>query len=182
MDLELIRRGMSGSGDQLGEPLSRTREVARTVHALSHRLHPARLRLVGLVAAIEGLRQELSRPGVRITLTHDHVPRTLPPDVTLCAFRVVQEAVQNAVKHGEAGEVAVHLRASGESLEITVTDDGCGFDVQKAWGGGLGLLSMSERVEAFGGHFAVASARGTGTRVHATVPWLDVAQSREVMS
>jgi signal transduction histidine kinase len=182
MDLELLRAAIQDRADAVGEPLNRTRDIAGTVHALSHRLHPARLHLVGLVPAIDGLRQELSRPDLRVTLTHDRVPRTLPPDLTLCAYRVVQEALQNAVKHGAATEVAIHLRGGAEALEIEVADDGQGFDVQKAYGGGLGLISMSERLEAVGGRLDLVSAPGEGTRVRATVPLAEADRSQEVLS
>jgi signal transduction histidine kinase len=140
------------------------------------------LRLVGLLAAIDGLRQELSRPGLPIALTHDLVPRTLPPDLTLCAFRVVQEALQNALKYSGATEIAVDLRGGDQALEITVSDDGRGFDVHDAWGSGLGLISMSERLDAFGGRLDVTSAPGEGTRVRAVVPVTHAARSHEVAS
>jgi signal transduction histidine kinase len=180
MDLELLRSSNPDHDTQMSEPLTRTREIARSVHDLSHQLHPARLRLVGLVPAIDGLRQELSRPDLPITLTHDHVPRALPREVTLCVFRVVQEALQNALKYSAASELAVHLRGGDQALEITVSDNGRGFDVQKAWGSGLGLVSMSERLDAFGGQLDVRSFPGEGTRVRATVPFATAERSPEV--
>jgi len=181
MDLEILGTSTPEHRDRLGEPLSRTRELARTIHDLSHRLHPARLRLVGLIPAIDGLRQELSRPDVTITLTHHGVPRSLPPELTLCLFRIVQEAVQNALKYSRASAISVHLQGDQDGLELTVADDGRGFDVQQAWGTGLGLVSMSERLEAFRGRLAVQSAPGHGTRVHGRVP-LTMSNQTEVAS
>jgi signal transduction histidine kinase len=182
MDLELLRNASADNGEQVREPLDRTREIARSVHDLSHRLHPARLRLVGLVPAIDGLRQESSRPELPITLTHDLVPRTLPPELTLCVFRVVQEALQNALKYSGASEVSIHLRGGDRALEVTVSDNGRGFDVQSAWGSGLGLISMSERLDALGGQLDVSSAPGDGTRVRATVPLAEAGRPHEVAS
>ena len=111
IDLELLDGKAAGAGQQLaGDALNRAQHIAKSLHDLSHRLHPARLRLIGLVAAINGLRQELAQSGIAVTLTHENVPPVLPPDVTLCLFRIVQEALQNALKHGRARRVSVDLR------------------------------------------------------------------------
>jgi signal transduction histidine kinase len=88
----------------------------------------------------------------------------------LCVFRVVQEALQNAIKYSKAREVAVHLVGSPDRLMLTVTDDGIGFDVDALWESGLGLVSMKERVEAAGGTLEIRSGPDSGTRVEATVP------------
>src|SRR4051812_6178560 len=108
IDLELLDEKSIGAGQRLaGDALNRTQHIAKSLHDLSHRLHPARLRLIGLVAAINGLRQELAQSGIAVTLTHENVPPALPPEVTLCLFRIVQEALQNALKHGRARKVSV---------------------------------------------------------------------------
>jgi signal transduction histidine kinase len=169
IDLELLGRTLddpSATADALG----RARSVARSVHDLSHRLHPAKLRLIGLTAALKGLQRELSQAGVPIAFTSEDVPATLPPDVTLCLFRVAQEALQNAVKHSGARNIAMHVRGSPEHVALAIVDDGAGFDVKRAWGDGLGLLSMKERVEAAGGRFELHTAPETGTRISVTVP------------
>ena len=95
----------------------------------------------------------------------------------LCLFRVVQEALQNAIKYSQAREVAVHLAGSPIGLTLSVVDDGITFDVEVMWAKGLGLVSMKERLEAIGGFLDIRSSPGCGTRVEATVP-LDVIQSR----
>jgi signal transduction histidine kinase len=112
-----------------------------------------------------------------ITLTHHDVPRALPPELTLCLFRVVQEAVQNALKYSHASAITIHLQGDQRVLELTIADDGRGFDVQQAWGTGLGLVSMSERLDAFRGQFAVKSAPGRGTQVHGRVPLTIISQA-----
>jgi signal transduction histidine kinase len=148
----------------------RAHALARSVNDLSHRMHPARLRLVGLVAALRGLQQELTRPDVATTFTHDDVPSTLQPDLTLCMFRIAQEALHNALTHSEARQVTVHLTNDSRRLTLTVVDDGVGFDVDAAWGKGLGLISMVERLEAIGGTFEIHSQPGAGTHLTATAP------------
>lgn len=150
--------------------LSRAHGLAKSVHELSHRLHPVKLRLLGLPAALNSLQQELSRPEVTITFTHANVPNALPQDVTLCLYRVVQEALQNAVKHSGAREILVHLQGGDTGLTATVVDDGAGFEVDAKFGKGLGLVSMTERLEAVGGTLKIRSAPGGGTRLKMTVP------------
>ena len=142
----------------------------------AHRLHPARLRLLGLVAAIEALRKELSPSGIAISLTHESVPPKLPPELTLCLFRIVQEALQNAIKYSGAREVSVRIIGGGDALTVSIVDDGVGFDVDATWDKGLGLISMNERLEAVGGTLEILATPGTGCRVTATVPLVLVSQ------
>jgi signal transduction histidine kinase len=171
IDLELLGKGARGDASEMArEALSRARSIAKSVHDLSHRLHPARLRLIGLVAALQGLQRELSQSGADVTFTHQHVPAALPPDVTMCLFRVAQEALQNAVKYSQAHQISMHLTGGPTSLALTIADDGIGFEVNRAWGKGLGLISMSERIEAIGGALSVRSAPGAGTRLDITIP------------
>jgi signal transduction histidine kinase len=178
IDLELLS-GAEGDTEELaGGALTRAHGIARSVHDLSHRLHPAKLRLIGLVAALQALPRELSRSGVAIAFSQENVPATLAPDLTLCLFRIVQEALQNALKHSRAHEVSVHLAGGPDGLSLTIVDDGVGFDVEAAWAKGLGLVSMGERLEAIGGKLQIRSRPGDGTRVEATVP-LRLGQSEE---
>jgi signal transduction histidine kinase len=145
-------------------------EIATSLHDLSHRLHPTRLRLLGLVAALDQLCIEVSRTGIDVAFTHDNVPAPLPPDLMLCLFRVVQESLQNAMKYSNAKHVCVHLSWGTDGLVLTVVDDGVGFDVNAAWGKGVGLVSLVERIEAIGGTLDIRSTAGAGTRLTAGVP------------
>jgi len=175
--LDLVRTNDREEVKRLNAEIqTRAREIARNIRDLSHRLHPATLRLIGLAAALETLRLEMSHSGIAIAFTHDNVPTTLSADVTLCIFRVVQEALQNAIKYSRASEVTVHLAGSPGRLSLSVVDDGVGFDVDTKWTKGLGLISMRERLEAIGGLLEIRSNPGRGTRVEARVP-LDVIQS-----
>jgi signal transduction histidine kinase len=171
IDLKLLGRTAEGHAETAAaEALKRAEDIGASVHDLSHRLHPARLRVLGLVDALNGLKRELSHPGVTITFTHQGVPPTLPPDLTLCLFRIVQEALQNANKHSEARNVSVDLTGASDGIALTIVDDGVGFDVNAAWRRGLGLISVRERVEAIGGTFALRSSPGAGTRLEVRVP------------
>lgn len=170
-DLNSFERTAPGPPDKVvTEALDRIDDLVRSVRDLSHRLHPAKLRLLGLVAALNGLEHELSHSGIAIAFTHSNVPPTLPPDLTLCLFRVAQESLQNAIKYSQARRVTLQLTGGADSLTLTSIDDGVGFDVEAAWGKGLGLISMVERLEALGGTLKIRSTPGGGTRVETTVP------------
>jgi two-component sensor histidine kinase len=167
IDLEL----MSAQGHGVpGDAVNRVHDLARSVHDLSHRLHPAKLRLIGLVAALQGLQNEPAHGGIPTMFTHDHVPRDLAPDVTLCLFRIAQEALQNAYKYSGADHVELRLHGDDGTLSLTVADNGAGFDVDEAIGRGLGLLSMRERIEAIAGTLDIESKPGAGTLLKVTVP------------
>jgi signal transduction histidine kinase len=133
-------------------------------------LYPAKLRLIGLVPALLALQREMERSEVVVNLVYEDVPSSLPPDLTLCLFRVVQEALQNAVKHSGAREISVRLSGGDEGLTLTIADDGTGFDVEPAMGSGLGLISMRERLEAIGGTLKIHSAPTKGTRIVVCAP------------
>ncbi len=179
IDLGRLRGSVQGQGEELRiGAVTRAHGLARSVHDLSHRLHPAKLQLIGLVPALDALQRELSRPDLAVTFTHDNVPPSLAPELTLCLFRIVQEALQNALKHSKAREVSVHLHSGPEEIVLTIVDDGVGFDIDRALGKGLGLISMRERLEPVGGRLEVRSTPGAGTRLEVRVP-LPAAHSAE---
>jgi signal transduction histidine kinase len=107
--------------------------------------------------------------GVEVAFTVDAVPPDVHKDVAVCFFRIAQEALRNGIAHGGARRLSVSLAGSGNRLDLVVTDDGAGFDVASVHrgGGGLGLVTMSERARAVGATVDVASqpARGTTVRV-----------------
>jgi signal transduction histidine kinase len=183
IDLEMLTGTATDGAEALAESsLRRSQQIARSVHDLSHQLHPAKLRLLGLVAALKALRRETAaRSDVAIALEYDELP-PLDPEVTLCLYRVAQEALQNALKYSDARHVVLTLRRAGNTLSLTIADDGRGFDVDPAWGKGLGLVSMAERLESIGGTFAIQSARGQGTRVETTVPLTEAALQADSVS
>ena len=171
MDLEQLAAVVQGTAQDLThDTLQRAQEIGRSVHDLSHRLHPAKLRLIGLVAALQGLRRELSSQNIEIAFTHENVPASLPEELAICLFRIVQEALQNAIKYSRGRHVSVDLRGSAAGLQLTIVDDGVGFDVDQTWRKGLGLISMRERLEAVGGSIKIHSRSGVGTRLEISVP------------
>lgn len=147
-------------------------EIASDVQSLSHQLHSSQLDCLGLVAAISGLRNEFAKNhDVGVEFTYKDVPNNLPRNISLCIFRVTQEALHNAVKYSGASEFKVDLSLVEDKLQLVVKDEGAGFDVQEArQKGGLGLISMYERINLVRGKLNIESATGLGTRITAIVP------------
>jgi signal transduction histidine kinase len=149
-----------------------TLDIASDVQALSHELHSSKLQVLGVVPAMRGFCSEISeRQKVDVDFTHESVPRTVPPDVALCLFRVLQEALRNAVRHSSARRFAVNLVGTSSALGLTVRDAGRGFDPDRALqDGGLGLTSMRERLKLVAGELSIESRPAGGTTIVARVP------------
>jgi len=147
-------------------------DISASVHALSHQLHSSQLRHLGVVNAIRGFCMELSeQQNVEIDFVHVDVPETVPQDISLCLFRVSQEALHNAVKHSSVSHFRVELCGASNALRLTIRDSGVGFDPEAAMKGhGLGLTSMRERLKLVDGEFSIESQPLRGTAVHACVP------------
>jgi PAS domain S-box-containing protein len=158
--------------NRIHEQLKRAHEIASDVQAMSHKLHSSKLRLLGIVAAAKSFCQELSEQhNVEIDFTHADIPRAVPEEISVCLFRVMQEALQNAVKHSGVRHFEVELRGASDGIHLTVRDAGLGFDPETAVNNrGLGLVSMQERVNLVKGTFSIDSRPGRGTTIHARVP------------
>ncbi len=149
----------------------RISEIANDVQGLSHRLHSSKLEYLGLATAANSFCKELSEQNkVEVQFKHAGIPRNLPKEVSLCLFRVLQEALQNAAKHSGVRSFAVDLRGAEDVIDLTVSDVGRGFEEQEAFTRhGLGLISMRERLQLVRGELSVESKPGAGTTIHARV-------------
>ena len=149
-----------------------TSECSSELHDISHQLHPSRLDTLGLVATLGSFCKEFSlQHHVRVQFVHQDVPERVPKDISLCLFRVVQEALRNVVKHSGATEVAVELARHGDQIDLCISDAGAGFDPAFAKvEAGLGLISMRERLRLVGGHLSIESEVSHGTRIRARTP------------
>src|SRR5688572_6994147 len=155
----------------LADAQASVREIASSIHAMSHKLHPAKLRLLGLVRTLEALcRDESNGTGVQVTFRAEGVRLQVANDVALCLFRVAQEALSNALKHSEPTTIVMSLEEGPEQLSLTITDNGNGFDPLASQSTGLDLLTMRERVELVSGTLAVGPARPHGTTIRVVVP------------
>lgn len=151
---------------------NRITAIAKDVQTLSHRLHSSKLDYLGLATAATSFCREIAQQsGFDVRFIHKDVPRTLPKEVSLCLFRVLQEAVQNAVKHSGVRHLTIELLGSSDFIELKIKDAGIGFDEREAFTGrGLGLISMRERLQLVNGALTVTSAPGAGTTIVARVP------------
>ncbi len=167
-----LRRALpEGAGVQPQlETLAATADsTIREMRALLLELRPTALEEKGLVAALTDLCEAYEvRVGVRVR--PDLEPVALDPAAEQALFRIAQEGLSNAVRHSEAAEIGVRLRQRGGEAELTVADDGRGFDRDRAAGHGLGLKLMAERVRELGGSLAVESRPGRGTELHVLLP------------
>jgi PAS domain S-box-containing protein len=147
-------------------------QIAQDIQSLSHQLHSSSLDTLGAVSAIRRLCKEYSmQHGVDVDFAESNMPRELPRDVSLCLFRVTQEALHNAVKYSGVSQFSVTLSATGSDVQLEVIDAGAGFDVDEAKKRrGLGMISMQERANLVHGRFAVESKPGMGTKILAVVP------------
>lgn len=147
-------------------------DLGKDIQALSHRLHSSKLEYLGFVSAAKSFCCELSEQrNVRIEFKHLDMPTAIPKEISLCLFRVLQEALQNAVKHSTAQNFTVEVHGTKEGITLTVSDSGIGFVWQDAINRrGLGLISMRERLRLVNGEFSIQSAPGRGTIILARVP------------
>jgi PAS domain S-box-containing protein len=153
--------------------LQRLSDIVDDIQALSHRLHSSKLEFLGIVTAARHLCQELSeQQKVEIDFSYANMPDGLPMEISLCIFRVLQEALQNAVKYSGVRQFVVELRGTEAEIQLAVSDLGVGFDPYKAVNGhGLGLISMRERLYLAGGGISIESQCGMGTTIRARVPF-----------
>jgi PAS domain S-box-containing protein len=158
-------------GSRLKELLKQTTEISSDVQALSHELHSSKLEYLGVVGGIKSWCREFSeRQRMEVEFKND-VVSVLPLDVGVCFLRVLQEALHNATKHSGAKRIEVQLVEHSNEVHLIVHDSGKGFDVETAkQGGGLGLMSMQERVSLVNGTIDIESKQMGGTTIHVRVP------------
>jgi PAS domain S-box-containing protein len=161
--------------------LQRLSDIVDDIEALSHRLHSSKLEYLGIVAAARGFCQELAeQQKVEVDFSQTNIPDGLPSETSLCVFRVLQEALQNAVKYSGVRQFSVELRGTEGEIQLTVSDSGVGFDPHEAINGhGLGLISMRERLYLAGGQISIDSRSGVGTTIRARVPFSSDSNSEE---
>ena len=172
VELATARRSSNESREDMKKSLldiqNHCSEIAGDVQSLSHQLHSSKLEYLGISAAIGGFCAELSNQHeLSIEFSEEDVPAHLPKDVSLCLFRVAQEALHNAVKYSGVREFIVELSVIEGGVRLTVSDAGAGFDVEEAKKNrGLGLVSMQERIHLVRGRLSVESEPGAGNQNH----------------
>jgi PAS domain S-box-containing protein len=181
--LEQLEQGPSKSvaevSSRIHELGQRISEVSVDVQSLSRRLHSPKLDYLGIGTAARSFCKEFSEQHkVEIAFANDDIPHTVPREISLCLFRVLQEALQNAVKHSDVRFFEVELRNASDEIHLTVRDSGSGFDLEEAMKtSGIGLISMTERLKLVDGQLSIDSQPSRGTTIHARVPLIKAARA-----
>jgi len=150
---------------------SQVSEIADDLSNLSHTLHPSRLQTLGLTESVRLLCREISHlRQVNVQFTSVGVPSHVDSAVALCLYRIAQEALHNIAKHSQVREASVHLTHERDQVHLRIEDSGVGFDPVLVHHGGLGLLSMRERVGILKGKLAINASPGHGTRIGVSIP------------
>jgi len=171
--LESLRESMSSPElavalDEIRELIAQTIESSRS---LTFELSPPVLYELGFEAAVEWLvRRTREKHGLSAEFKSDGRSKPLSHDVSVLLFQAVRELLLNVAKHAQAQNVTVSTRRVGDEIQVTVEDDGVGFDTSKTTSrdyqiGGFGLFSIRERLRSIGGRFDIESRPGAGTRV-----------------
>jgi PAS domain S-box-containing protein len=176
IDLEQTGQMLAAKSDGVAERVKGLQKkalgISREIHRMSYTLHPSKLDHLGLVPALKSFCSEIAESrGLKIDFRHEGFPATIPASVTLCVFRVAQEALQNAAKHSGVSTFDVDLKKSDRAVELTISDEGCGFDMDTdKMTVGLGFISMRERLRLVNGEITIQSKPSKGTRISIWVP------------
>ncbi len=176
VDLERASQMIADSpleaGKRLHDLWMRAADLGDNLHSLSHRLHSSTLENLGLVLGLSSLCQEFTeQQGIQVDFAHENISRGIDPNIALCIFRIVQEALRNVKKHSGSNRAEVRLRREDERLYLSISDAGIGFDKQlRSNRAGLGIRSMEERLRLVGGRIEVVSERNRGTILNVCLP------------
>jgi len=177
IDLRRMEKDPSNDSESLRDGIRRVSDglsaVSDEVRKMAYRFHPSILDDLGLLKSVRRLVDEFSeRTGIQCSYVHKDPVSTLPPDVTICIYRVVQECLSNISRHAQASQVEVELICESDGVSLSVRDNGAGFDSSHGaqMSGHLGLLSMKERVRMVKGTLEIESALRQGTEIRADIP------------
>ncbi len=171
-------RDPAGAGDELARARELLRDAIDDLRLMMAGLRPRLLDERGLVAALEALAgaTPLWGPRISVDVCGLAAEQRLEPDVELALYRIAQEAISNARRHGSASHVIVQVRLTSEEIALSIADDGHGF-VPRRIGplgrSGQGLPGMRKRARLLGGEFVIESSLGAGTRIEVSVPLTD---------
>jgi PAS domain S-box-containing protein len=180
VSLDQVKRILPDSDNNVRDRVDDLRQqvldISTGIHALSHELHSSKLRHLDMVTAMRGFCMELSeQQKVDILFGYRDIPRIVPQDISICLFRVLQEALHNAVKHSNVHQFQVELLGTSGGVHLSIRDSGLGFDPQTALNGqGLGLTSMQERMKLVDGELSIESQPTRGTTIRARAPFPQV--------
>jgi signal transduction histidine kinase len=173
IELEQLEDNPSEVRSRVQELRKQTTEISNDVQALSHELHSSKVEYLGAVRGMKSWCNEFGeRQGLQIEFRSPDAQISLPKEIGLCLFRVLQEALHNAAKHSGVKRIEVQLREDSGEVHLIISDLGRGFDLETAvQGRGLGLTSMRERIRLVNGTIEIQSEPMGGTTVHVRVPF-----------
>jgi PAS domain S-box-containing protein len=177
IELEGVEQDVPDAASELrtriGALRNQATKITNDVQLLSHELHSAKLDYLGIVGAAKNFCKEFGeRQKVEIDFQSHDLPTTLPTELSLSLFRVLQEALRNATKHSGVKCFEARLWGSTGAINLTISDLGVGFDREAAKEShGIGLISMEERLRLVGGELSINSKPKSGTTIHARVPF-----------
>jgi signal transduction histidine kinase len=179
VELEHLQDNPAEVQTRVPELREQIKELSNDVQALSHELHSSKLEYLGVVSGIRSWCKEFGeRQTMEIDFKSD-VSSVVPLDIGTSLFRVLQEALHNALKHSGVKRIEVQLHEESGEIHVTIKDLGKGFDIEAArQGRGLGLTSMQERVRLVNGTITIESKPMGGTTIQVRVP-LEFQQSSE---
>ncbi len=163
--------GAAVEPERVSAAMEAIRDASDDIRAVVRALHPPLLAELGLAAAVERqCREAAQRTGREVVYAGQQTLAPLDAERSIAVFRILQEALANALKHTQDGHIRVDLHEQGDHLQLRVTDSGPGFHPEDAAGAGLGLVSMRERAESVGAAFSVESRPRGGTSVDVRIP------------
>ena len=170
--IESANQGEAQTSSQTERIQQRLAHLGESVRRLSHNLHPAVLDYCDLSAALESYCSEFSiLTGIAVRFSAGGKFESLPTHVVLCLYRVVQEALQNVLKHAHVNDAEVMLTRSDTAITLAVSDHGVGMDSNQSTHSGLGLVSVKERARLVNGTVEIESKMNCGTTVKVSVPF-----------
>lgn len=172
IDAARLEKGVAADKEPVQALRGDLAKLGDDVHALAYRLHPSVLDDLGLRDALKVECEQFSRrESIRAEVTSFDAPSELPSGISVCLFRIAQEALRNAARHSGASRVSLEVRTERGRIRMTVSDDGVGFDPSHSRSRpSLGLASMRERAGAANGDIEIESAPGRGTKVTVSLP------------
>jgi signal transduction histidine kinase len=168
----MISESPQEADSRLQQLATEASRIGGDLHTLSHSLRSSTLQSLGLGPGVSALCKEFSaQQGIEIDFTQDPIPKSIHPDVALCAFRIVQEGLRNIKKHSGASSAQVHLLVVDNTIHLLVSDQGVGFDPKGlTTNEGLGVRIMAERARLLGGRFEIRSEVGKGSIIDVRLP------------
>ena len=178
MSLEITRNELSDvpdhTSDRLNDAVAMADDTLEKIRTISHSLRPPALDAIGLDSALEGLCRSFTQR-TRLPVSYVGMDTTeISNPIDICLYRILQEGLTNCAKHGQASRVEVSLKRNGEVVQLSIQDNGRGFDLADTLSDqsetGIGLIDMQERLESLNGRMNVHSKPGAGARLVATIP------------